>query len=179
MASLSQSPEYRAWRSMIDRCVNARHPAFSYYGGRGIVVCEQWLHGDSIRSGFVYFVLDIGIRPDASLSLDRIDNSKGYEPSNCRWATRVEQSRNRRPYVTRARRKNIGGTSTRYVGVNKRTDCNRWRARIAVGGKQRTIGTFQSAISAAFARDEYAFRNGLECRLNFPERFKLPSLSAG
>lgn len=82
------TPEYRSWSAMMSRCTNPSHRAYPRYGGRGIVVCDAWLK-------FEQFYADMGARPDGA-SLDRIDNDKGYEPSNCRWATRIEQQRNKR-----------------------------------------------------------------------------------
>lgn len=83
--------EYNAWQAMIQRCRNANHQAFKNYGGRGILVCDRW------QRSFENFIADVGPRPSASHSLDRIDNERGYEPSNCRWATKSEQSKNTRP----------------------------------------------------------------------------------
>lgn len=81
-----------AYRLMIARCHDVRHSSYSYYGGRGIVVCDSW------RNSFDNFYEDMGPRP-GNLSLDRIDNYKGYEPGNCRWATAREQALNRRNTV--------------------------------------------------------------------------------
>jgi hypothetical protein len=74
---------------MMARCENANHHSYHRYGGRGITICETW-------HDFAGFLSDMGERPDADHSLDRIDNDRGYGPGNCRWATRVEQQRNRR-----------------------------------------------------------------------------------
>jgi hypothetical protein len=82
--------EYNAWQAMIQRCGNANHVAFKNYGGRGIVVCNQWI------SSFEAFIAHVGARPSALHSLDRIDNDRGYEPGNVRWATSSEQAKNRR-----------------------------------------------------------------------------------
>jgi len=81
---------YRKWDSMIARCHRPSHPAFKYYGGRGITVCDKW------RNDFSAFLADMGEAPPG-LWLDRIDNAKGYEPGNCRWVTPSESARNRRP----------------------------------------------------------------------------------
>ena len=88
---LSGSPTYSTWVQMVQRCTNPNAPTFAYYGGRGITLCERW-------RTFEHFLDDMGVRPDG-LTLDRIDNDKGYEPGNCRWATWSEQMSHRRPYA--------------------------------------------------------------------------------
>lgn len=82
--------EYNIWSSMRARCGNLCHPAYQAYGGRGIRVCARW------ESSFEAFVADMGPRPSPAHSIDRIDNSAGYEPGNCRWATAKEQALNTR-----------------------------------------------------------------------------------
>jgi hypothetical protein len=79
-------PEYAVWASMIARCNTPTHKAFPRYGGRGITVCERWRR-------YEHFIADMGPCP-RGLTLERIDNDKGYEPSNCKWATRAAQNRN-------------------------------------------------------------------------------------
>lgn len=86
---LPSSPERHSWESMWTRCTNSHHDSFRYYGARGITVCERW-------KNFQFFVDDMGRRPSKAYSLDRIDPNGNYEPSNCRWATRRDQSANKR-----------------------------------------------------------------------------------
>ena len=85
------SPTYKSWSGMIQRCTNQKNLRYRDYGGRGITVCERWRN-------FKKFLEDMGERP-AGLTLDRIDNDKGYFLDNCKWATYFEQCHNRRPYV--------------------------------------------------------------------------------
>jgi hypothetical protein len=91
----NQSATYRSWASMKTRCLNPNNRGFKYYGGRGITICERWML-------FVNFLADMGERPPGK-TLDRIDVDGNYEPGNCRWATPLEQIRNRR----RRRRRNL------------------------------------------------------------------------
>ncbi|WP_157968862.1 hypothetical protein [Tropicimonas sp. IMCC34011] len=86
----SSSPEYKAWRSMKQRCRNPRAHNYEAYGGRGIDVCDRWF------DSFEAFLDDIGAKPTAEHSLDRIDNDGNYEPGNVRWATAKAQAWNRR-----------------------------------------------------------------------------------
>jgi hypothetical protein len=89
-ATGEKSRLYRIWRGVKARCLNPNHPAFARYGGRGVGVCAAW------ATDFVVFRDAVGEPPSAAHSLDRIDNDKGYEPGNVRWATRTEQNRNMR-----------------------------------------------------------------------------------
>lgn len=86
-------PEYRAWRNMLDRCGNQRRKDYKHYGGRGISVCSRW------RDSYKLFLSDMGRKPSADHSLDRIENNGNYCPGNCRWATKTEQLKNRRRWA--------------------------------------------------------------------------------
>ena len=78
--------EYNIWRSMLQRCSD---PKREDYHGRGISVCDRWMDFETFRS-------DMGVRPSKKLSIERLDNDGNYEPGNCIWGTRKQQSRNRR-----------------------------------------------------------------------------------
>lgn len=84
---MANTPAYRSWSAIVERCCNANNPSFPRYGGRGIRVCDRW------RASFEAFFADMGPRPSGT-SIDRVDNLGHYEPGNCRWATPFEQQNN-------------------------------------------------------------------------------------
>lgn len=85
-------PLFKIWKGMIERCYSSTSRSFSDYGARGIAVCERWKKFDA-------FCADMGDRPSRLHTLDRRENDGNYEPSNCRWATREQQSNNKRDSV--------------------------------------------------------------------------------
>lgn len=93
----SHKSTHNIWKTMTQRCFNENSYSYRNYGARGIKVCDRWLGDD----GFVNFLNDMGERPSGK-TLDRYPGNDGdYEPSNCRWATAVEQAANRRPRTGR------------------------------------------------------------------------------
>lgn len=132
------SPEYLSWRSMKSRCLNKNHTFYKHYGGKGITIFHRWI------DDFKAFYEDMGPRPKGT-SLDRINGSKGYNPENCRWASRSLQSHNRKPT------NKLG-----HTGVYKK--CRRYRARIRVKGRVTHLGTFDTIKEAAEAYKEAALK---------------------
>ena len=118
----NNTKEYRAWESMIRRCYDPKHASYARYSAAGIKVCDTW------RESFAAFLTCMGKAPNGA-TLDRIDNSRGYEPGNCRWATMKQQANNRRSNTLltfNGETLNIQGWSER-LGRPKSTITNRIR----------------------------------------------------
>ena len=130
---------YSTYQSMKQRCYDKGCKSYKDYGGRGITVCERWLGKD----GFNNFAKDMGDKPTREHSIDRINPNGNYDPTNCRWADRVMQSRNRR-YVC----KNSSGVR----GVCWVTSKKKWSARISNNGKTINLGCFSELSMAIDAR---------------------------
>jgi len=82
--------EYSSYHRMKDRCFDKKNKDYKNYGARGITICDRWLNS------FENFYADMGNKPTPKHSIDRIDNDGNYEPSNCRWASNIQQARNKR-----------------------------------------------------------------------------------
>ena len=134
---MSKSDEYKIWVGMKSRCFNKNNYCYLKYGGNGVTVCDDW------KESFESFYRDMGPRPSKKHSIDRIDNSKGYNKDNCRWATATIQSRNQGRSL-----KNTSG----FRGIHFRQDCNKWSARITVDGKRIVLGVFKEKHEAIKAR---------------------------
>lgn len=85
---LSRTLTHKRWLAMKQRCYDQNTRTYPRYGGRGILVCDEW------KNDFLCFLRDMGPCPSVGYSLDRVDNEKGYSPQNCRWIPKKEQAKN-------------------------------------------------------------------------------------
>lgn len=122
---MSKHPAYAVWRSMCDRCRLPSHHAWHNYGARGITVCERW------AASFAAFWADMGPTYRPGLTLDRIDNSAGYSPENCRWATYEQQANNTR--VNRMVGDKTAAQLAQELGVKRSTMYYRLAKGVPVG----------------------------------------------
>lgn len=129
--------EYSMWCGMKRRCKDPNRGDFKHYGGRGIAVCERW------EKDFRHFWEDMKCPAPAGMSIERIDNSKGYGPDNCRWATRAEQGRNQRSNVmlTHEGKTQIATDWAKELGIPWQTIFSRIARGMPVD-KVLTVGKF-------------------------------------
>lgn len=109
---LYKNRSYQCWHQMMYRCYKPNHAAFKSYGGRGILVCKRW-------HSLFNFIEDMGERPEG-MTIERIDNNRGYSPKNCKWATLGEQGINKR----NSRRLSDGRTIAEWshkLGISRST----------------------------------------------------------
>jgi len=143
---------YSIWKNMIQRCNNPKAVNYEKYGDKGIKVCDEWLMIEN-------FVSDMDSTFQDGLSLDRENNSLGYNKSNCRWATKNVQARNTRLIYA----SNTSG----YRGVSWQETAKKWKTSIVVKSKYIYLGLFTNVIDSAKAYDNYIIENNLEHTKNF------------
>lgn len=129
--------EYNTWHNMKQRCLNKNHKNFKDYGYRGITICDKWLR-------FNGFYEDMGDRPEG-MTLERIDNNKGYYKGNCKWVSYKDQCRNRRMPIN---------NTSKHVGVAYRESYGKYYANIGFEGKRIHLGYFKNFEEAVKARKE-------------------------
>ena len=149
--NMSNSRLYAIWNNLKGRCLNPNDVAYDRYGGRGLAVCEEWLVFDNFYSWSV----ENGY--SENLTIDRIDNDKGYSPCNCRFASKSVQSANRR------KEKN---TSSKFIGVYFHKDSKKFASHVTFEGKSKYLGLFLCEQEAAKARNTFIIEHNLPNTLN-------------
>ena len=147
---------YRIWQLIKDRTLNKKSNMYKSYGERGIGICEDWL----TFKVFQEWSLSNGYKEN--LTIDRIDNNKGYNPYNCRWTTKEVQARNTRR-IMKTNTSGFRGVSESKDGKRKK----RFQASIRINCKDKYIGRYETALEAGLAYDKYIIDNNLEHTRNF------------
>ena len=145
----SKTRLHRTWCGIKNRCQNANASDYSYYGGRGILMYQDW--SDSFEV-FKNWALVTGYTD--TLTIERVDVNGNYCPENCTWVTQQVQTRNRR----KTRRQ----TSSKYIGVQWHKVQQKWIAMIMIDGKAIRIGTFDTEDKAKNARNTFITTNNLK-----------------
>ena len=148
----SNSRFYKTWKHMLDRCLNTKNKHYKDYGARGITVYEEWLD----VATFIAWAESTHPNTEG-LSLDRINNDKGYSPENCTWSDKTAQVINRR-----IMKNNKSG----YVGVTWDKRGKKWVVNIRINKKLINLGSFKDKIEAVLARDNYIIENKLPHKLS-------------
>lgn len=134
---------YDTWRNMKMRCTDPKHLRYCDYGGKGVTFEPRWLE-------FKNFLADMGERP-LGLTLERLDNNKGYSKNNCEWATTTKQALNKRN-----RKDNTSGIK----GVSWSPRLQKWRALGTCKGRTESIYTGSDFFIACCARKSWENRIG-------------------
>lgn len=141
---------YNVWKDMKRRCSNPKSKKYLNYGGRGISVCEGWLNAKN----FIEWADTTYIE---GMTLDRIDNDKGYSPENCRWTDNFTQQANKNKS-----RANTSG----LIGVSWYKNTNRWSVEIMVNKRKIHLGYYLTKEEAGEVRNKYIIDNNLPHKLN-------------
>lgn len=140
---MTDTAEYIVWRNMISRCYNHKDCSYHRYGGRGVSVCYRW------KKSAACFLKDMGKRPSAKYSLDRIDCNQNYKPSNCRWATSKQQAINRRIPEKK---------SGLPIGVRRYwRNPDKFHSKIKINGHPYVVGTYDTVEEAKLEFDKIYF----------------------
>lgn len=150
---MSNTEFYSMWQGMISRTTNHNRKDFKHYGGRGISVCKEWK--DDINNFIAWANSN---KYSKGLSIDRIDNDKGYGPDNCRFVNQFVQTRN----TSVIQSNNTSG----YRGVSFHKKTNKWSSKIRVNKKDIHLGYFNKPLEAGIAYDNYVIENNLEHTTN-------------
>ena len=143
----SRTRIYKEWQSMLARCYRKTHTSYKKYGAKGVTVCDEWKNNFMPFCNWAY-----ANGYNDTLTLDRIDSSKGYFPDNCRWATYSEQNSHLAMLKT-----NKSG----YIGVSWSKLGKGWLCVISINNKSHRIGIYKTQKEAVDARNKFIDDNNL------------------
>lgn len=141
MHGMYYTPEYLAWANMKKRCNDPKSKGYINYGGRGIKVCDRW-------DKFTNFYEDLGNRPEG-MSLERIDVNGNYEPSNCCWANKSTQAKNKRALH-----------SSGVHHIHYRQDTKKWAVRRSTPGGRIWLGSYETLDEAKSVLEYHVLTKG-------------------
>lgn len=150
----SKTRIYKLFTNLKQRCYNKKHKTYCEYGEMGITVCKEWKNS---HENFIKWSYENGYND--SLTIDRIDSTKGYSPDNCRWVSLNVQNQNRRKP-----KNNTSG----YKGVSYKSSLSKFRTIINVNKKQKELMFSKCRLECAYAYDDYIVKNNLVHPTNFP-----------
>ena len=145
---------YHRWFKIKERCHKKTSPNYKDYGGRGIHMCEEW---KSSYPAFKKWAYSNGYEENTLLTVERVDNDKGYSPDNCVFASRYAQAHNRRDKHT---------SKQGFIGVNKNPNNNKWYSTVTHKGVRHGFGGFFSKEEARDARNTFILLNELPHQIN-------------
>ena len=147
---LSKTRLYKIWEGMVERTTNCNAASYKNYGGRGVSICNEWLH----FRNFAIWALSNGYTTE--LTIERVDNDGDYHPNNCKWVTMAEQAYNKRVR---------SDSSSGFTGVSLDKHSNRWFAYVYMKtngvSKRKSVGYFKDLIEAVEARNQFILDNNL------------------
>lgn len=146
-------PYYKLWADIKQRCYNVNNPTYDRWGGRGITMYKDWINDYYLFELYITTILQK--KPDPYYSLDRIDNDKGYEPGNLRWASSKEQSNNRRPKPSSFDGNYEHIMSQARKGIEWRPKIRKYVPRVYYKKKRHGLGYYDNFEEAVNARVKF------------------------
>ena len=146
---LTRHPLYSIWNNIKYRCYNTNAWNYEKYGGRGIIMCDEWLRNPLL---FFKYVSNLENYDKPGFSIDRIDNDGNYEPGNIQWSTRHTQQTNQQIY---------SNNKSGYTGISFSKQHKKWRSQITINNKRIYLGRYTTPKEAAIVRDRSIIKNEL------------------